>query len=241
MIIESARLAASSLFSREFRAVLFKSLGLTVLFLAAIWFAARALFDRLALPWMESFFPHLPAWAGWFGLVAAILALTGLALALALLIAPVTAAVAGIFLDDVAEVVERNFYPDDPPGTAMPAWRAAVAGLKFFGIVVVANIVALIFLFIPGINIAAFFTVNAYLLGREYFEFAATRHCSPSDARLLRRRNSTSVFMAGLVIAAFLAIPVLNLLTPLFAAAMMVHLYKRLAVSRPVSAVIQAG
>jgi CysZ protein len=34
------------------------------------------------------------------------------------------------------------------------------------------------------------------------------------------------VFLAGLVVAAFLAVPLLNLLTPLFAAAMMVHLHK---------------
>jgi len=241
MIIESARLAASRLFSPEFRTVLFKSLGLTLLFLVAIWFGIRALFDALALPWMESFFPHMPAWAGWFGLVAAILAGTGLALSLALLIAPVTAAIAGIFLDDVAEVVERNDYPNDTPGTAMPALQAAIAAIKFFGIVVLANILALFLLFVPGINIAAFFLVNAYLLGREYFEFAATRHHTQAEARALRRRNSTSVFLGGLVIAGFLAIPVLNLLTPLFAAAMMVHLYKRIA-SRPTSRVaFQAG
>jgi CysZ protein len=241
MIIECARLSASRLFTREFRAVLFKSLGLTLLFLAAIWFAVRSAFDALALPWMESFFPHLPGWAGWFGLIAAILAGTGLALALALLIAPITAAVAGIFLDDVAEVVERNDYPDDAPGTAMPAWQAAVAGIKFFGIVLIANIVALFLLFIPGINIAAFFVVNAYLLGREYFEFAATRHCSHEEARMLRRRNGGNVFLAGLVIAGFLAIPVVNLLTPLFAAAMMVHLYKHIAASPAGRAALQAG
>jgi CysZ protein len=241
MIVESARLAASRLFSPEFRAVMFKSLGLTVLFLVAIWFAMRAAFDALALPWMESFFPHLPAWAGWFGLLAAILAGTGLALALAFLIAPVTAAIAGIFLDDVADVVERNDYPNDPPGAAMPAVEAAIAAVKFFGIVVLANIMALFLLFIPGINIIAFFVVNAYLLGREYFEFAATRHCSHEQARMLRRRNSTSVFLGGLVIAGFLAIPVLNLLTPLFAASMMVHLYKRIA-SLPASrAALQAS
>lgn len=240
MIMESARLAASRLFSSELRAVLFKSLGLTVLFLLAIWFGARALFDRLALPWMESFFPHLPSWAGWLGFVAAFLAGTGLALALALMIAPVTAAIAGIFLDDVAQIVERDDYPHDPPGTAIPAWRAFIAGLKFFCIVVVANIVALFLLFIPGINIAAFFVVNAYLLGREYFEFAATRHCTPSQARIMRRRNSASIFMAGLVISAFLAIPLLNLLTPLFAAMMMVHLYKRLAASAPATTAVQA-
>jgi len=34
--------------------------------------------------------------------------------------------------------------------------------------------------------------------------------------------------MAGLVIAGVLAIPILNLLTPLFATAFMVHIYKRI-------------
>ena len=47
-----------------------------------------------------------------------------------------------------------------------------------------------------------------------------------ADAKALRRRHAGTVFLAGLVIAAFLAVPLLNLLTPLFAAAMMVHLHK---------------
>jgi CysZ protein len=47
------------------------------------------------------------------------------------------------------------------------------------------------------------------------------------------------VFLGGLVIAAFMAIPILNLLTPLFAAAMMVHLHKAVAQSEPPAAVIR--
>lgn len=57
--------------------------------------------------------------------------------------------------------------------------------------------------------------MNGYLLGREFFEFAAMRFRSPADARLFRVKHRTTVFMAGLVIAAFLAVPFLNLLTPL--------------------------
>jgi CysZ protein len=41
------------------------------------------------------------------------------------------------------------------------------------------------------------------------------------------------VFLAGLVIAVFLAVPLLNLLTPLFAAAMMVHLHKAVSAREP--------
>ena len=94
---------------------------------------------------------------------------------------------------------------------------------------IAGNIVALILLLIPGVNIIAFFIVNGYLLGREFFEFAAMRFRSEAEAKALRRRHAGTVFLAGLVIAAFLAVPVLNLLTPLFAAAMMVHLHKMVA------------
>jgi CysZ protein len=181
------------------------------------------------MPWLEALLPGLPSWAGWLGLLAAIVAGIGLALGLALLVAPVTALVAGLFLDDVAEVVEKTDYPADPPGRAMPAIPALWLALKFLGVVILGNVVALLLLLLPGINIAAFFLVNGYLLGREFFEFAAMRHRSEAEAKAMRRRNGLTVFGAGLVIAAFLAVPLLNLLTPLFAAAMMVHLHKMVA------------
>ncbi|RUY76409.1 cysteine biosynthesis protein CysZ, partial [Mesorhizobium sp. M7A.F.Ca.CA.003.01.2.1] len=50
------------------------------------------------------------------------------------------------------------------------------------------------------------------------------------EAKALRRHYAGTVFLAGLLIAAFLAVPLLNLLTPLFAAAMMVHLHKAISV-----------
>lgn len=233
MILEATRAAASRLFSAEFRGVFFKSLGLTLLALVALWFGLKELFDLLALPWIDVLLPGFPGWAGWLALITAIVAGIGLALGLALLIAPVTAIVAGLFLDDVAEVVEKGDYPADPPGRPVPPLRAALLSLKFFGIVVLGNVLALLLLLVPGINIAAFFLVNGYLLGREFFEFAAMRFRSEAEAKALRRKHAGTVFLAGLVIAAFLAIPLLNLLTPLFAASMMVHLHKMVSATDP--------
>lgn len=229
MILDAARAAASRLFSAEFRSVFAKTLGLTLLALAALWFGLKELFEWLALPFLDALLPGLPGWAGWLGFIAAIVAGVGLALGLALLIAPVTALVAGLFLDDIAEAVERTDYPRDPPGKAVPALQSMVLALKFFAVVVVGNLIALLLLLVPGINIGAFFLVNGYLLGREFFEFAAMRFRPEADAKALRAKNAGTVFLAGLVIAAFLAVPLLNLLTPLFAAAMMVHLHKAIA------------
>ena len=229
MILEAARAAASRLLTPEYRAVLYKSLGLTLLGLIAVWFGLKELFDWLALPWIDVLLPSQPGVADWLSLAAAIL--TGLALAfgLALLVGPVTAIVAGLFLDDVAELVERTDYPEDPPGRPVPLLRSMVLALKFFLVVIAGNIVALFLLLIPGVNIIAFFLVNGYLLGREFFEFAGMRYRSESEAKALRRKHAGTVFLAGLVIAAFLAIPLVNLLTPLFAATMMVHLHKMIS------------
>lgn len=226
MIFDAARLSIANLFAAETRKVFWKVLGLTLLALVALWFALRGTFIAFALPWLQSFMPATPDWTSWITLLLGILAGIGLALVLALLISPVTALIAGLFLDDVADVVEKRDYPADPPGKALPFMPAMKGSLKFLGVVIVGNIVALFLLFIPGVNLVAFFLVNGYLLGREFFEFAAMRFRSPQEARQFRAKHALTVFLAGLVIAAFLAIPIVNLLTPLFAAGMMVHLHK---------------
>ena len=236
MILDAAGRAAGQLLTPAFRSVFFKTLGLTLLALVALWFSLAQGFEWLALPFLQGFVPAMPDWASFVGMIAAILAGLVLALGLALLIAPVSALIAGLFLDDVAELVERTDYPADPPGRALPPVQALWLSLKFFAIVIVGNLLALLLLLIPGVNIVAFFVVNGYLLGREFFEFAAMRFRTEAEAKALRRRHSGTVFLAGLVIAGFLAIPIVNLLTPLFAAAMMVHLHKAISL-RPETAV----
>ncbi|WP_331372857.1 sulfate transporter family protein [Sinorhizobium chiapasense] len=233
MIMDAARLAFANLFAAETRSVFWKVLGLTLLALIALWFALREVFVWLALPWIDTLMPGTPVWAGWLTFIVGIFASLGLALALALLLAPVTALIAGFFLDDVAEVIETRDYPDGAPGKPLPLVAAMTGSAKFLGVVILGNIVALLLLLVPGVNLIAFFLVNGYLLGREFFEFAAMRYRSPSEARLFRVKHRSTVFLAGLVLAAFLAVPLLNLLTPLFAAAMMVHLHKMLSARDP--------
>ena len=226
MILDAARRSLANLFAPETRGVFWKVLGLTALVLVVLWFALRESFLAFAMPWLSAAMPDVPDWAGWLTFVIGIFASLGLALALALLLAPVTAIIAGFFLDDVAEVIEKRDYPAEPAGRALPMGEAILGSVKFLGVVILGNIVALFLLFIPGVNLIAFFLVNGYLLGREFFEFAAMRFRTPAEARLFRSKHSSTVFLAGLLIAGFLAIPIVNLLTPLFAAGLMVHLHK---------------
>jgi CysZ protein len=233
MIFDAARLSFANLFAPETRSVFWKVLGLTLLALAGLWLALRELFAYLALPWLDGLIPGTSGWEGWLAFVIGLFASLGIALALALLLAPVTALIAGFFLDDVAEVVEKRDYPAEPAGRPLPLGEAITGTIKFLGVIIAGNIVALVLLLVPGINLIAFFLVNGYLLGREFFEFAAMRHRPPAEARLFRTKHAGTVFLAGLILAAFLAVPILNLLTPLFAAGMMVHLHKKLSQHDP--------
>lgn len=233
MILDAARQSLANLFAPETRSVFWKVLGLTILALVALWFAVREVFIWLALPWIDTLMPGTPVWAGWLTFVLGIFASLGLALALALLLAPVTALIAGFFLDDVADVIEKRDYPNEPPGRPLPLGEAIAGSLKFLGVVILGNLLALVLLLVPGVNLVAFFLVNGYLLGREFFEFAAMRYRAPAEARLFREKHRSTVFLAGLLLAGFLAVPFVNLLTPLFAAGLMVHLHKRLSARDP--------
>ena len=83
-------------------------------------------------------------------------------------------------------------------------------------------------MFVLGLGVVAWIAANGYLLGREDFELAALRFRSGAEAREMRRRYALAVYAHGRMIAAFVAVPVLNLLTPLFATTLMVRAYKRL-------------
>lgn len=211
----AARLAFHDIWTPAFRSVFWKSLGLTVLMLIALWSGLQgmlALFLTLSIPWLET--------------LITIMAGLGAFIALAFLIVPITSIVAGLFLDDIAEIVETDQYPIDPAGKPLPMGESMVQALRFALVVAAVNIGVFLLILLPGINIAAFFIANGYLLGREYFELAAGRHMRRAEVIELRQAKSGKVFLAGLVIAGFLSIPLLNLLTPLFATAFMVHVFK---------------
>jgi uncharacterized protein involved in cysteine biosynthesis len=87
-------------------------------------------------------------------------------------------------------------------------------------------------LLFAGIGALLFFFVAAFLLGREYFELAAMRFRPPAEAKAFRKRHASTVFGAGLMVAALVSIPILNLATPLFGMALMVHMHKKLSGSR---------
>ena len=210
----AATKAFSQLFSPPFRSVLFKSLGLTIgLLLVAI----------VALTTLFGMFAALPGWVEW---TIQILGGLGLLIGSIFLIGPITGLIASLHLDEIAEEIERSDYPNEPAGQALGTIEGMKVALKFGLLVIGVNILVLFLLLVPGVNIVAFFIANGYLLGREYFELAALRYMPLADAQALRRDHRLRVFLSGLIIAGMVSVPLLNLLTPLFATAFMVHSVK---------------
>jgi CysZ protein len=227
MLVSAAFAAWRQVFSPPFRRILWRSIALTVLLLGLVWFGLTRLFSY----WLKGHplstdYPVLDS-------LAFFLAGAGLFVALAYILPAVSALVAGYFLDEAAEVVERTDFPHDLPGRPLPAGQAFLYGLRFAGLSLVVNLIALILFFVPVVNLAAFFAANAYLLGREYFELAALRFRPPEEAAAMRVAHRPTVLMAGAMMAGLVVVPVLNLLTPLFGIALMVHVHKRLSGALP--------
>ena len=234
MLLQVAAAALRQTLSPPLRAILFKSLALTVALLALLWFAlTRLLSSYLQGHPFGADHPILEGFA--YFLVGA-----GLLVPLFFMLPAVSALVAGFFLDDAARIVEHTDFPHDPPGQALPLGRSLLYGLRFAGLSLLVNLAALLLVFVPVVNLVAFFAANAYLLGREYFEMAAARFRPLPEAAQMRVENRVTVLAAGALMAALLLVPVLNLLTPLFGITLMVHVHKRLA-ARSLSAPERRG
>jgi uncharacterized protein involved in cysteine biosynthesis len=146
-----------------------------------------------------------------------------------MLMPAVTAVVGSFYADRIGDEVERKYYPADPPGRALPLSLAFWEGLKTALLAVLIYLGAAPLILFAGFGAIVFFLATAYILGREYFELAAMRFRPPPEAKALRRRHAGTIYVGGLLIAAFVSIPIVNLATPLFAMALMVHLHKRLS------------
>jgi CysZ protein len=223
-MLRDAFLALTQVLSASFRRILVKCIGLTILLLIVAGFAL----DRL-LAWLVET-PY-----SWLDTVIGVVAGLGLVVAAIFLVPPVTILVAGLYVDEVAALVEARHYPGDPPGRPLPTLTALRLSGGFFLVVLAVNLIALVLLLLPGVNLVVFFLANAYLLSREYFELAALRFRSPEEARAMRRANAAPILVAGFILAALVAIPIVNLLTPLFGTAFMVHVHKRISGSRPIA------
>jgi CysZ protein len=236
-MLDAAVKAFSQMLSPPMRSILWRSIGLALVLIVVLAIGLQRLLSWFATSgegWAEAMLGpgfHTPlnmlAW------IVSIAAGLGVVLGAVFLMPAITSLVASVFVDEVADHVEREHYPAELPGTALPLGIAMTEGVKTALLTILVYLVALPFVLFAGAGFIAFFIATAWLLGREYFELAAMRFRPPAEAKAMRRQNAGTIFAAGLVIAAFVSIPIVNLATPLFGMAFMVHMHKRLSGSEP--------
>jgi CysZ protein len=236
-MLDAAVKALSQMMSPPMRSILWRSIGLALVLIVVLAIGLQRLLSWFATygeVWLEGLLG--PSWHASLEVLSWIISIAagfGVVFGSVFLMPAITSLVASLFVDDVADIVEREYYPAERPGTALPFNQAIFEGIKTALLTILVYLIALPFVFLAGAGFLIFFLAAAWLLGREYFELAAMRFRSPEDAKAMRRDNAATIFTAGLFIAAFVSIPIVNLATPIFGMAFMVHMHKRLSGSRP--------
>ena len=231
MILDAFFRSLGQLSDPRFRRVFLTGIALTLLLLIGasagfVWLIGWVVGDQTTLPligevrWLND----LASWG------SAIL----LALLSVFLMVPVASAITSMFLETVAQAVEDEHYPQLGPAQSVPFGDALRDTINFLGVLLAANLVALVLyvIFAPFAPFI-FWGLNGFLLGREYFTLAAMRRVGRKRARELRSRFRIRIWIAGILMAVPLSVPLLNLLIPILGAATFTHLFHQLAPQAP--------
>ena len=138
----------------------------------------------------------------------------------------VVTAIGSLMLDRVVEAVEARHYPDRPVAPGLGLMESIGPALKFLGVTVGLNLLCLPLLLVAPIFPFVYYSLNGYLLSREYFELVSMRRLTVADSNAMRLRWRLPLFIAGVGFAFMLTVPILNLIAPVIATAATVHLFE---------------
>ena len=193
-MLDAAVKALAQILSPPMRSILWRSIGLALVLIVVLAIGLQRLLSWFATSgegWAEAMLGpgfHTPlnvlAW------ILSIAAGLGVVFGAVFLMPAITSLVASVFVDEVADHVEREHYPAERPGTALPFGLAMTEGVKTALLTILVYLIALPFVFFAGAGFIAFFIATAWLLGREYFELAAMRFRTPAEAKAMRKHNA---------------------------------------------------
>lgn len=223
MIFDAFLKSVAQFTDRRFRGVLWRGIGLTIALLVGayallLWVIQSLVGGPVELPWVGE--------VTWIGDLLSFGSLFVMLFVSVFLMIPVASAITSLFLDEVAGAVEDVHYPNVPRPARVGFWEGFRDSVNFLGVLIGANVVALILYgIIPLAAPVIFIALNGYLLGREYFTLAAMRHLGRTGAKALRREHSSLIWVAGCLMAVPLVFPILNLVIPILGAATFTHIY----------------
>jgi uncharacterized protein involved in cysteine biosynthesis len=220
-VIDAFVQAARQLGDRQLRSVIWQSLALSLALQIAVGALAWLTLQRY-LHFDISVLNTLVHWLGGAAMVG-----------LSLILFPASfGIVVSIFMERIADIVERAHYPGLGPARGISIWTGLWTGLVFFVGLLVLNFLMLLpylaALLIFGSGAVLFYALNGWLTGRLYYEQVALRRRSPAEVKAWRRANVGTLWAAGTVIVFLGTIPVLNLIVPVLGTAAMVHIAQTL-------------
>src|ERR1700754_3103455 len=164
-MIDAAVKALSQILSPPMRSILWRSIGLALVLIAVVAIGLQRLLSWFATygeGWAEATLgpnSHTPldilAW------IISIATGLGIVFGAVMLMPAITSLVASLFVDEVADHVEREHYPAERPGTALPLPLAVTEGLKTALLTILIYLIVLPFVLFAGAGFIIFFIAMA--------------------------------------------------------------------------------
>jgi uncharacterized protein involved in cysteine biosynthesis len=165
-----------------------------------------------------------------FEMIADVLGGIGVVFVTWLLFPAVASFFVTLFLEDIVDAVENRYYPNDSQARPVMLSTMVIVSLRFTAVTLALNILVLPFylltIWFPPLAMGVFYSLNGYLLGREYYELVALGRLDPTNTAVIRKANRWPLFFAGVGITFLFTIPILNLLAPVIGVAAITHIFK---------------
>jgi len=211
--------AVAQLDEPVFLGVVLRSLVASVLAFAAVVVVAA---------WGVQAVVMAPGWPHWLAWLAALLGGAGTLFLSAYLFVPAALLVATLYMDRIADAVDRRFYPGLPPARGAPLqvqlWDGAALGLRVLALQALALALLVV---LPGVGLVLGWVITGWAIGRGLFVGVAMRRMDRPAALTLYNARRLTVLAQGAALAAAGVVPVVNLFVPVLGMAAMVHVLNR--------------
>src|SRR6266702_5180178 len=166
-MLDAAVKALSQMMSPPMRSILWRSIGVALVLIVVLAIGLQRLLSWFATygeVWLEGLLG--PGWHSSLEVLAWIVSIAaglGVVFGAVFLMPAITSLVASLFVDDVADHVEREHYPAELPGSALPLGVAIPEGIKTALLTILVYLVALPFVLLAGAGFLFFFIASAWL------------------------------------------------------------------------------
>src|SRR5689334_11102153 len=155
-MFDAAVKALAQMLSPELRRILWRAIGLALILIVVLSVLLQRTLSWLSTSgetWAEASLGGYHTVLETLSWVLSIAAGLSILFGAVVLMPAITSLIASVFVDDVAEEVERVHYPADRLGTALPIARSLIEGSKTALLTILVYLIALPFVFFAGAGI----------------------------------------------------------------------------------------